>query len=165
MSATQPFGSVDVVVGALSAPALASTTPRPTAFNRLADQFLQMQAAYARTGGLISGTDAAHRLRHHCEQPLSVLARWIVARSVVSFEWRSHILVPLFQFDPRDMAVRPEVIEVMREFADVFDAWESAHWFARPNVWLQHEAPVDAIICRPSQVLSAARTDRFVASG
>jgi len=133
---------------------------------RLEDrQFRQMQEAYGRTGGLVNGTEAARRLRRYCDQPLSTLARLIVARSIVCFEWRSQLLVPLFQFEVADMSLRSSVVQVMREFSSVLDDWECAWWFSQPNVWLHGEAPVDLIVQEPTRVLAAARTDRFVARG
>jgi len=154
----------DDLVVALPAGGLAST-PR-AAFNRVEDrQFLQMQQVYSRTGGLLSGTDVAHRLRRHRDQPLSTLARWIVARAIVNFEWHSHILVPMFQFEPEDMSLRPAMVELMREFKDVLDDWECACWFAEPNVWLHDAAPVDLLRVEPAQVLDAARADRFIVRG
>jgi hypothetical protein len=53
----------------------------------------------------------------------------------------------------------------MRELNDALDNWESAHWFTQPNAWLHGEAPVDTILREPSQVVSAARADRFIARG
>ena len=133
---------------------------------RLEDrQFQQMLDAYARSGGLVSGNEAARRLRRYCDQPLSTLARLIVARSIVTFEWRSQLVVPLFQFERADMSLRPSVVEVMREFASVLDDWECACWFSQPNVWLHNEMPVDLIANEPMRVLAAARTDRFIARG
>ena len=41
-------------------------------------QFAAMEIAYERRGGLASGDEVARLLRRHSEQPLSVLARWIV---------------------------------------------------------------------------------------
>lgn len=154
----------DTALVALSASTCAAASP--VRCHRTSDgQYLQMQHAYGRSGGLLSGTEAAHRLRSHCDQPLSTLARWIVTRKIVSFEWHSHILVPVFQFDPTDMALRPIVVDVLREFHGVLDDWDCACWFAEPNTWLGDTAPVDAVTSQPQNVLCAARADRFVARG
>jgi hypothetical protein len=32
-------------------------------------------------------------------KPISLVARWIISRTVISFGWRSQTLLPLFQFD------------------------------------------------------------------
>ena len=128
-------------------------------------QHIMMVDAYRRTGGLVSGAEVELLLRRHATQPLSLLARWIVTRRLVSYPWQSDILVPLFQFDRRDMSLRPETVQVVAELADTFDDWELAAWFAQPNSWLQDAAPVEVIDVDQPAVLQAARADRFVARG
>ena len=159
--------TIEAVAGLHSSPSPSTSRATPSrGGERLEDrQFQQMLEAYTRTGGLVSGNEAARRLRRYCDQPLSTLARLIVARSIVSFEWRSQLLVPLFQFEPADMSLRSSVVEVMREFASVLDDWECACWFSQPNVWLHNEVPVDLIAREPTRVLAAARTDRFIIRG
>lgn len=138
----------------------------PTFFRRLEDrQFLAMNRAYAGSGGLASGDEIARRLRRRSEQSLSTIARWIVERRIVSLEWQSQTLIPLFQLDLTDMTLKNEVVEVVNELKPVFDGWELAVWFAEPNVWLDGESPVHAIELKPNDVLQAARADRFVALG
>ena len=79
------------------------------------------------------------------DQPISMLARWIVDREVLSVHWQSRMMVPLFQFDRASMLPRRPVREVIGELAPVLDDWLLALWFARPNVLLGDVAPVDAI--------------------
>jgi hypothetical protein len=129
-------------------------------------QHIAMVDAYRRTGGLVSGAEAALLLRRHSTQPLSLLARWIVTRRMVSYVWQSEILVPLFQFDRDDMSLRRDSSQVVDELVDTFDDWELAAWFARPNSWLQDAAaPVELIDVDQQAVLQAARADRFIARG
>ena len=121
--------------------------------------------AYRRTGGLASGDELTFLLRRRTSQPISMLARWIVERRVVSFGWRGEYLLPMFQFDRADMGVRRPVSAVLGEFDGTFDDWELATWFALPNTWLGDDAPVDVLPRDPHAVLQAARADRFVARG
>jgi acyl-CoA synthetase (AMP-forming)/AMP-acid ligase II len=140
--------------------------PQTVPANRIEDrQFLSMTQAYGRAGGLASGDAVARLLRKCSDQPISMLARWIVERSIVSIEWQSQLLIPLFQFDPSDMSLRPCVTQVVQELRSVFDAWELALWFAQPNVWLRDAAPMDDVQRDTAMVLEAARTDRFIAGG
>lgn len=148
----------------LSQPAAGPSTA-PWRDDAAAAQHIMMVDAYRRTGGLVSGAEVALLLRRHSRQPLSLLARWIVARRVVSFVWHSEILVPLFQFDRHDMSLRREIGQVVDELADTFDDWELAAWFAQPNSWLQDAAPVELIDVDQPAVLQAARADRFIARG
>jgi hypothetical protein len=121
--------------------------------------------AFRRTGGLVSGDELTFRLRGRTSQPISMLARWIVERRVVSFGWQGEYLLPMFQFDQADMGVRRSVSAVLDEFEDTFDDWELASWFALPNGWLGDDAPVDMLLRDPQAVLQAARANRFVARG
>ena len=127
--------------------------------------FGTMEAAYRRSGGIASDGDVVLMLRQCSDQPLSRLARWIVARDVVSFNCHGTTWLPLFQFDGAALSVLPTVTAVIQELADVFDDWELAAWFALPNTWLQGRTPVDALIGRPSAVREAARADPFIARG
>jgi hypothetical protein len=128
-------------------------------------QFVLMERAFRPGGGLVGGDELARLLRSRFWQPISVLARWIVGREVVSFEWQSNTMLPLFQFDLSTMTVRPRVADVLREITDVFDDWEVALWFAQPNAWLDDHAPVAVLELDSQAVLDAARADRFIARG
>jgi len=124
-----------------------------------------MLAAFAQSGGVASGDEVACLLRHGSSQPISLLARWIVARKVVSFSWRAQTLLPLFQFDFGGVAVKVCVQRVIAELAPVFDDWDMAIWFAQPNSWLAGAAPADLVARDLPAVLEAARADRFIAKG
>jgi hypothetical protein len=154
------------VDGAPQRPAFPAAVPEHGAFRRIEDrQFLEMNQAYGPHGGFASGNEVARRMRRHCHQPMSVLARWIVRRELVNLTWRSQVLVPMFQFNTGDMCVHPVVRDALAELAGVFDDWEIAAWFAQPNVWLGNERPVDLVNVDNEALLRAARTDRFVAHG
>ncbi len=128
-------------------------------------QFQRMHEAYLRTGGLASGDSLAYRLRERCDQPISMLARWVVSRSVVAFEWRSALRIPLFQFSDDITVLQPAVTAVMKELADALTDWEIADWFATPNAWLLDQRPCEAIRQDPGEVIAAARAARFVTLG
>lgn len=128
-------------------------------------ELMLMQQAFHRTGGLVSGDEATRLLRRQSAQPISTLARWIVGRTIVNFEWQSQTLVPLFQFDPADMSLSANTVVVIGELIDVFDDWELAVWFAQPNIWLQDGAPCEQLATNTAAVIQAARADRFIARG
>jgi hypothetical protein len=125
----------------------------------------RMRVVFTRTGGLCSSEELVDLLRDRFDQPMSMLARWIVGRSVVSMQVHSRVLLPLFQFDLRAMALRPEASAVVSELVGVFDDQEVSRWFAEPNGWLQDQRPVELLRSAPSEVLMAARADRYVARG
>jgi hypothetical protein len=128
-------------------------------------QFLAMERAFSVHGGMASGEEVARQLRQRCDQPISMLARWIVSRTVVSVAWRAETLLPMFQFDRRDMSLRVPVVQAIAELRDVFDDWELALWFVQPSAWLKDSSPVDFLAQDGAAILQAARADRFVARG
>jgi len=135
-------------------------------FRRLEDrQFPEMGRAFEGQGGWVGGDEMARRMRRHWEQPISVLARWIVERRIVNIAWHSQILIPAFQFSSDDMRIRPVVSAALAELRDVFDDWEIAMWFAQPNAWLHEQRPTDLAARGDVIVIGAARTDRFIARG
>lgn len=149
-----------------------SPFPRPSAGSRGVAALLQttedreyreMELAFHASGGLASSDEVTRLLSARTDQPISALARWIVAHELVSFEWNSHTMIPLFQFDMPGMALRPEVTEVIRELAAAMDDWEICLWFARPNAWLGNRAPVDVLDADPRALHDAARADRYLA--
>jgi hypothetical protein len=140
----------------------ASPAARPATMGADATAMLQ---AYERTGGLLDSDEAMLLLRRHTSQPVSLLARWIVQQRVLSFEWESERLFPVFQFDRSHMSVRSEVSAVLLELSGTFDDWELAAWFATPNSWLGDAAPLDVLETDLAAVLDAARADRYIARG
>lgn len=128
-------------------------------------QFQTMEGSYSQHGGLASADEVTRRLRLRSDQPISDLARWIVARTIVSFVWRSRTLIPLFQFDLQNMSLRTGAAGAVAGLSGVFDDRELASWFVQANVWLRNTAPIDRINDDESAVLAAVRADRFVARG
>jgi len=122
-------------------------------------------SAFRRHGGLARGDDIADRLRQLHGTNLSALARRIVARELICFEWHGELWLPLLQFDWVDMSLQPAMKQVAAELAGVFDAWEVCCWLATPNSSLDDRAPLDVLENDPGAVLQAAREDRFVARG
>lgn len=99
-------------------------------------------------------------LRFRSDQPISLLARWIVSRQVVTFAWHSDVLLPLFQFDFGRSGLRDGLRQVLVELSTTKSELDIAHWFARPNAWLTGSKPADAISTDANAVLRAARADR-----
>ena len=154
-----------------------STTAR-TIFTQRANavvplHWLSTAAAFSGTGGLVSGDDLADLIRHRCEvagwlpdsEPVSLVARWIVTRAVVSLDSPWGPMFPLFQFDLPTASVIDAMTPLLNELRPVFDDVELALWFVTPNDWLAGARPVSAMHHSFPAVLQAARADRFVAGG
>lgn len=135
--------------------------------------WLSTAAAFSGTGGLVSGDDLADLIRHRCEvagwlpdsEPVSLVARWIVTRAVVSLDSPWGPMFPLFQFDLPTASVVDAMDPLLNELRPVFEDVELALWFVSPNDWLGGARPVSAMHHSLPSVLQAARADRFVAGG
>ncbi|NNU41989.1 hypothetical protein [Ramlibacter montanisoli] len=126
-------------------------------------EYREMEQALRASGGLAGTDHVTGLLAARTDQPISRLARWIVAHEVVSFEWKAGTMLPLFQFDLAGMTLRPEVTAAIRELEAVLNDWEICLWFARPNAWLGDAAPVDCIGVDARALHDAARADRYLA--
>jgi hypothetical protein len=130
-------------------------------------------AAFEDTGGLVSGDELADRIRQHClmdtqlrvSQPVSLVARWIVARMVVCIDSPWGHMLPMFQFDLPRAALHPGMPVVLSELRGVLEGAELALWFVTPNEWLDGERPAVAMQTTLQAVRHAARADRYVALG
>ena len=128
-------------------------------------EFAMMESAYARHGGMLCCDEAVRCMRDHWDQPISVLAKWIVARAMVTIDWRYDVFVPMFQIDTRLRCLRPGCREIIAELRDVMDDWDIARWFASGNPWLGGLPPVDILAASWREAFHAARVARFIARG
>jgi hypothetical protein len=124
-------------------------------------QFVEMLRAFRRSGGLVRA-DVLDRAQTRCAQWPGVDT---IGSTMIWFEWSTRLWLPWFQFDPADLSLRPGPAAIIAELSPVFDGWDMAIWFARPNLWIADARPIDLIDeCLPS-VLGAARADRFITAG
>jgi hypothetical protein len=117
------------------------------------------------TGGVLGTSFLVDVLRRRVEQPISMLARWIVGRQLLAFSWCGENLIPMFQLDSAYAGPLPVIHQVVTELGEVFDDIELLTWFAEPNMWLGERRPAELVVSDPAAVLDAARADRFVAVG
>jgi hypothetical protein len=146
---------------------MAAVPSAETGWSRRAEdrQLIQMQDAFARHGGMLTGDDVARAMRHRGSQPVAAIARWIVGREIVHLVRHSVIMLPMFQFDPVEFELRPGVRQTILELRDAFDDWDMCAWFATPNSWLDGEMPVERLMSDADSVVQAARADRFITLG
>ncbi|MBT3067489.1 hypothetical protein [Rhodoferax sp. U11-2br] len=138
---------------------LAPPLTLPTASDQ---QFMDMLKAYRHSGGLLRAPDVAARCRPHSGTDVHTLAGWVLHRQVLSFEWLSRIWLPVFQFQRADMSRQSGLAEVLAELVGLYDDWQVASWFARPNRWLQDALPADQMATAAADVIAAARAERFL---
>jgi hypothetical protein len=133
-------------------------------------QFVLMLDAYRESGGLCRAQELRELL---AGPPLaggrddSVLNGWIMRREVICFQWQANAWLPWFQFnrpgETPQPQLRPQLQPVLSELNTVYDPWEMASWFIRPNPWLADRMPVNALVSHLPEVLHAARAERFIA--
>ena len=124
-----------------------ATPARPRAWDAIGSDgdFVSMLDAYRRSGGLARACEAINVLEPRRGPDLATLARWIVERRVISFAWQTQTWLPWFQFKCVDRFPDSALELVVAELAAVYDDWEMAHWFARPNSILAGRMPVERV--------------------
>lgn len=126
-------------------------------------QFMALLNAYRNTGGLARAQEVFTMFRSRHGADVARLARWIVRREIISFDWQSKVWVPLFQFDRATMALQPGLNCVLTVLNPILGPEELVAWFAQPNRYLMDQAPADRLAVDANAVLKAACTDRFIA--
>lgn len=167
-TASKPIRRRDARPDIFSAP---SVEPMPPALEERAGaltmdrEFIAMRTVYRATGGVARGDDLALWLQGSRSGDYVSLTRLIVSGQIFSFGWHHTFWVPMFQFEPRDLSVKPGPRQVLDELAGAFDGWQLANWFAQPNSWLHDRRPVELLDSNLAAVVQAARADRFIATG
>lgn len=125
--------------------------------------FAALLAVYRASGGTARGDDVARLLEDHRLGDFVGLTRLIASRELFGFEWRDSLWIPMFQFDLRDLSIKRATRSVLMELGTGSDGWAKAAWFARTNPCLGGRRPVDLMEIDLSEVLGAARVNRFMA--
>jgi hypothetical protein len=123
--------------------------------------FIGMLESYRHSGGLARAQEVFTLFKSRSNLGVATLARWIARRSVLSLEWHADMWLPLFQFEPQRMAVKPALEPVLAALNPVFTPWELACWCAQPHRWLDGNSPADTLDADASRVLRAACADRL----
>lgn len=121
-------------------------------------EFLALAESYRAFGGIATSAEVAARLPG---AGISRLARGIVAREVISFEWRGDYWLPRFQFEREGLAVAAGTATLIAELAAALNDGELAQWFVTPNAWLGERAPLEVMSTDFERVHDAARSFRF----
>jgi hypothetical protein len=150
----------------LSRSARFAMTPEPLHARRFAvdrdEEFLALLAAFRSSGGLATGAELVLR---QPDTGTAQLARWIIQREVMSFEWQGHLWLPAFQFERGRLACVPAVQRVVRELPHTLGGWDLAPWWVEPNALLADGSPLDRLDQDTDGVVQAARAFRFIAAG
>lgn len=127
---------------------------------------MAMLDAYRGSGGLARAQEVLNMFKRCGGPGVAALARWIVSRELICFEWQAQTWLPVFQFSRQGLTPDPRLRPVFAELTQIYDHWDMATWFSLPNPWLGQCAPVDSLGSgHGSAVLDAARAERFALSG
>jgi hypothetical protein len=129
-------------------------------------QMADMRMAFAASGGLLTVGELAQGNDPHSRARFGHIARGIATREIIGFMWQSEPWVPMFQFDagPR-MLPRKALRPLFELLVPLYDPWEMANWFVRPNQWLTGHRPVDDCAGHLAAVLDVAHLEHFIATG
>jgi hypothetical protein len=127
--------------------------------------FAALLSAFRSSGGVVRTDEFARMLEARHSGDSSVQLQIGLEEKILIFEWHGTAWVPMFQFDARDLSIKPGVQKVLEELFAVFDGWNLAVWFMQPNSWLDDKKPIDILDTNLPAVVAAARADRFVARG
>jgi hypothetical protein len=123
-------------------------------------RFVNLLNAFRESGGLARANEVASQFQRRSAQDISVLGGLLLKRQAIAFEWHSKLWMPLFQFNPSDMSLRAGLADILAELVVVYNDWDLASWFAKPNPWLSEGLPADTLAVAAPQVLWAARAER-----
>lgn len=133
------------------------------AFLRQADnEFVQMLNGFRSSGGLARLDEVVDLCGRRGGPDIGLLSASLARKEIICFEWQSEAWLPLFQFNPVDMAIRSQIKLVVAELSCIYGPWDLAFWFSQPNPWLDCRAPTDSLLSDLPTVLQAARADRFI---
>ena len=127
-------------------------------------EFVHMLNSFRCSGGLSRLKEVAILCENRGGLDIPSLSACLSRKEIICFEWRSEAWLPLFQFDPLGMMLRPQIQPVVSELSCIYGPWDLAYWFSQPNPWLADRTPADCVLSDLSTVLQAARADRFIAS-
>jgi hypothetical protein len=122
--------------------------------------FIELQNAYRRRGGLARGESLAQRMSLAGSGGYVDLARRIVGGQLFSFTWHDDFWLPMFQFDPQRLTPGEAPRRVLAELRGALDGWAIAHWYLKPSHALGGGRPLDLLDRDLEAVLLAAHSAR-----
>jgi hypothetical protein len=107
--------------------------------------FRDLCEAFRATGGIARADDLARLLEDFQCGNFASLARRIASHEILSFSWRGMHWVPMFQFDLRDLSLRPGPQQLLEACGTKCDGWALACWLTTASDDLDGEQPLDCL--------------------
>lgn len=120
-----------------------------------------MRFAFRASGGIATAQHMARLMEDQGRSYFMSLEKLIATGAVFGFAWQRNFWLPMFQFDPLKLSVKPGSRAVLAELITEFDGWGLALWFAQANKALNETRPVDLLESDLPAVVSAARGERL----
>ena len=118
--------------------------------------FIALLEAFRATGGTAPGEILGRLLAEYQFGHTVSLAKLIYSGQVFSFEWRSSLWIPMFQFEARDLTLCSGAQQVRTNLPSMWSGWNIASWFASANAQLNASRPVDLLATDFQAVMRAA---------
>ncbi len=128
------------------------------------DRFVALLNAYRGSGGMVRGGEVLALFGRRGACDLAQLARRMLERQVIAFEWQSQTWLPWFQFNALDLGTHAALAPMLVELNAIYSPWELASWFVQRNDLLDMRTPVEVFSCDPDAVQHAACTQRWAVS-
>lgn len=137
-----------------------------TAPGAVTESWTAMRMAFAASGGLLTVGELADGNDPDSQARFAQIAKGISTREIIGFMWQSEPWVPMFQFET-GLPVMPRraLQPLFKLLIPLYEPWEMANWFARPNQWLSGSRPVDECVAHLEAVLDVAHLEHFIATG
>jgi hypothetical protein len=124
-------------------------------------EFVMLLDAYRELGGLARAQEVTRMMASRGGPNGIGLNAMLRARDLLSFEWQSHIWIPLFQFDRSTMALLTGLTDVIVLLSSGLEPWEQALWFSQRNPWLGGQIPAQVLALDHEAVVRAACADEL----
>jgi hypothetical protein len=119
--------------------------------------FVALLEAFRATGGTAPGEIVGRLLDEHQVGHAGSLARLVDTGQVFGFEWRASLWIPMFQFNPDDLALKAGAQRARAELPPQWSGWRVASWFVAPSARLDGRCPADVLDLHLESVLQVAR--------
>ena len=120
--------------------------------------FIALLEAFRATGGVAPAHVLECLLGERTVSGVMSLPALIFAGEIFGFPWRGRLWMPMFQFAPDDLTVRPGPRRVRQMLPSSWTEWALASWFAAPNHLLDDQRPADVLESNLVATMGAARS-------
>ena len=120
--------------------------------------FVALLKAFRASGGIAPAHGLECLRAEYAIGGAASLPKLILAGEIFGFTWCGNLWMPMFQFAPDDLSVRPGPRRVRDVLPSSWTPWALAAWFASPSLFLDDQCPTDVLEVNLVATLDAARS-------